>query len=42
MTWILCDGLCAWFWGPIVVCGCGFLFGCAAVGRASDSVAALV
>ena len=26
---------------PIAVCGCGFLFGCAAVGRASGSVAAL-
>ena len=26
---------------PITVCGCGFLFGCAAVGQASDSMAAL-
>ena len=26
---------------PITVCGYGFLFGCAAVGRASDSVTAL-
>ena len=27
--------------GPVVVCECGFLFCCAAVGRASGSVAAL-
>ena len=27
--------------GPVTVCGCGFLFGCATVGRASGSVAAL-
>ena len=27
--------------GPIMVCGCGFLFGCPTVGQASGSVAAL-
>ena len=27
--------------GPVAVCGCGFLFGCMAVGQASGSVAAL-
>ena len=27
--------------GPLVVCGCGFLFGCAAVGRALGSMTAL-
>ena len=27
--------------GPIPACGCGFLFGCRAVGQASDSVTAL-
>ena len=27
--------------GPIVVCGCGFLFSCAREGRASDTVTAL-
>ena len=27
--------------GPVAVCGCGFLFGCMTVGRASGSVLAL-
>ena len=27
--------------GPVTVCGCGFLFGCAAVGQASDYMTAL-
>ena len=27
--------------GPVAVCGCGFLFNCMVVGRASGSVAAL-
>ena len=28
--------------GPVAVCGCGFLFGCAVVGLASGSMAALI
>ena len=33
--------VCVFGFGPVAVCGCGFRFGSAAVGRASGSVAAL-